>query len=70
MPTMTPVDSSLIKAAGYDVEKEELTIEFHSGAVYIYKEVSLPVYEAMLGARSPGKFFLRNVKGQYDVTRL
>ena len=36
MPELTPVESSNIKAVGYDDATEELTVEFHNGSQYRY----------------------------------
>lgn len=67
---MTPVASSLLKSVGYNDEKEELHVEFLKGGEYLYRGVTWPVFEAMLEAQSVGSFFLRNVKGQYDVVKV
>ena len=65
MTEMTPVTSSLIKAVGYDSEKEELSVQFHKGGAYVYHGVPRAVYGAMVEAQSVGYFFLANVKKQY-----
>ena len=65
MIKMIPVASSLIKAVGYDPEKEELQVQFHKGGTYTYRGVTRPVYDAMMEAQSVGHFFLRNVKANY-----
>lgn len=67
---MTPVESSLIFAVGFDVDKKELTVEFKKGGVYRYKPVPHAVYTAMLEAISVGKFFLRNIKNQYEYVKV
>ena len=66
---MTPVTSSLIKAVGYDDEKEELHVQFHKGGEYTYRGVTRPVYEAMMEAQSVGVFFLRNIKANYECVK-
>jgi hypothetical protein len=68
MMDLTPVESSLIAAIGYDEAQKELTIEFKKGGTYTYKSIPHAVYTAMQEAVSAGSFFLRNVKGQYLFT--
>jgi hypothetical protein len=67
---MIPVVSSLLKAVGFDDEKEELHIEFHKGDTYLYQEVPRPVFEALIDAHSAGHFFLVNVKNQYEYVKV
>jgi len=69
MIKMIPVASSLIKAVGYDPEKEELQVQFHKGGTYTYRGVTRPVYDAMMDAPSVGHFFLANVKKQYECIK-
>ena len=67
---LTPVKSSLITAVGYDEAQKELTVEFKKGGTYSYKLVPHAVYTAMLEAISVGKFFLRNIKNQYEYVKV
>ena len=67
---MIPVASSLLKAVGFDDEKEELHVEFQKGGTYLYQGVPRPVYDAMLNAVSVGSFFLRNIKNQYEYAKV
>ena len=69
-PEMTEVKSSLIAAVGYDEAQKELTVEFKKGGIYSYKPVPHAVYTAMLEAISVGKFFLRNIKNQYEYVKV
>ena len=70
MIKMIPVASSLIKAVGYDPEKEELHVEFHKGGEYVYQGV--PQAIAMSFERSPsvGRYFLNNIKGKYEGVKV
>ena len=70
MPEMIPVASSLIKAVGFNEEKEELHVEFHKGGEYLYQGVSRHVFEALIDAHSAGAFFLKNVKYQYECIKV
>ena len=69
MVELIPVASSLIKAVGFDSEKEELHVLFHKGGEYVYRGVPRPVYGALLEAQSVGHFFLVNVKKQYECIK-
>jgi hypothetical protein len=63
---MTPLPgSSSIAAAGYDPETQTLDIEFTSGQSYTYPGVPQDVYDGLMSADSPGKFFHSNIKGIY-----
>ena len=70
MTEMIPVASSLIKAVGYDSEKEELHVQFHKGDEYVYRGV--PQAIAMSFERSPsvGRYFLNNIKGKYEGVKV
>lgn len=68
--TRTPVASSSIRSVGYDHDEDELEIEFQSGGVYRYADVSSETYEGLLGAHSHGSYFHENVRGQYDYRRV
>lgn len=51
-----PVDSTGIAQIGYDSAKQELGIEFHSGKVYLYFDVSREEHEAFMAAESKGTY--------------
>ena len=66
----TPVDSSNISSIGYDDNSMTLEIEFHSGAIYQYFDVPLPVYEGMMEATSKGQYLAQNIKGNYRYVKV
>ncbi len=43
-----------------------MEVLFHSGRSYSYKDVPAPLYEAMLVAESPGKFFNAKIKNMFE----
>ena len=67
------VSSSNIRSIGYNIEKHILEVEFGSGAVYHYKEVSTLEVVQFIFADSLGTYFANNikrypcVKGEYNV---
>ena len=60
-----PVSSSDIASFGYDPENEILEIEFHATGVYRYFSVPAEIFETLRSTPSPGKFFLKNIKGKF-----
>ena len=64
-----PVSSSLIAAASYDAEMQELALTFKSGARWIYGNGAQPFTQedadAFASASSAGKWFLEMIKGQW-----
>lgn len=66
---MTPIKSSQIAAVDYD-GSSVLTVKFHSGGTYQYKDVSPEKYGAMMSSESVGSFFSKNIKGQHDYSKL
>jgi KTSC domain len=62
---MVPVKSSAIKAAGYDPRRRKLYIRFPSGDVYDYCDVPRELFDALIKADSPGRFFSDHIDGRY-----
>lgn len=61
----SPVESSAIKAVGYDETKKELHVDFHGTGTYIYDNVQPATHRAMMEADSIGKFVHNYVKGYH-----
>ncbi len=64
------ISSSSIVSVGYDPATETLEIEFNSGAVYQYYNVSQSIYEELMEASSKGKFFAYQVKNFFPYSRV
>ena len=68
-----PISSSLIAAADYDEQRQELVITFRSGARWVYGSEAQPFTpddaDAFLSAGSKGKWFLEQIKGQWPERR-
>lgn len=62
---MRRVESSNIKAVGYDPATKRLRVEFGSGSTYEYSGVSATTHEGLVGAESVGKYFHRHVRGAH-----
>lgn len=65
-----PVESSTIKAVGYDEKSETLEVEFRTGAVYQYYDFPAPLYRRLLQATSKGKFFAAEIKHDYRYQKM
>ncbi|WP_132058720.1 KTSC domain-containing protein [Halorussus amylolyticus] len=68
--TRTPVASSSIRSVGYDADERALEIEFQSGGIYRYADVSQETYEGLVSASSQGSYFHENLRGEYDYRRV
>jgi KTSC domain len=67
---MLPVHSTMANAIGYDPERQLLQIEFKNGSVYEYEGVDEETWEDMLLTNSPGRYYNREIKGNYRSRRL
>ena len=61
--TMIPVDSSAIRAVGYD--GSTLTVEFHSGRIYGHPNVPYSVFENLMRSSSKGAYYNQHIRGRY-----
>lgn len=66
----TPVSSTDVASIGYDPTSQILEVEFLSGGVYQYFQVSQGTYEDFLNASSKGKFLHQNIKNRYPYSRV
>ena len=57
--------SSVLVRATWDPDTEQLQIQFSSGRVYTFTDVPVSVYQGLLEADSPGRFFNEQIKGNY-----
>jgi KTSC domain len=63
---MRPVRSTAISSAGYDPDIKRLEITFINGRTYTHDNVPAEVFEELVGAGSPGRYYAQNVKGVYS----
>jgi len=66
----TPISSSNLRSVGYDSATNTLEIEFHSGHVYQYFNVSESIYNGLMNAASHGKYHHRRIKDNYPYERI
>ncbi|MEL7561395.1 KTSC domain-containing protein [Stutzerimonas chloritidismutans] len=65
------VNSSSLRALGYDPDQQALEVEFHNGSQYRYEQVPAEVVQALLEADSLGRYFNLVFKAQqYPYRRI
>ena len=64
------VDSSNLASVGYDSAKQILEIEFNHGGIYQYLDVPEKKYKALMNADSHGRYFVNNIKDEYEFDRI
>lgn len=62
-----PVKSSTIKSIGYHLETRVLEVEFLSGKVYRYADVSPEKHAEFIAAESIGKHFGKHIRPQHTA---
>jgi hypothetical protein len=63
------VNSSAISRVGYSEQDQTLSITFlQSGRTYIYYDVPISIYNAIIRAGSPGRYFNANIKNRYSYS--
>lgn len=62
--SLQPVESSQVKAIGYDEETKTLAVVFTrgTGAIYHYPDVEPEMHKAFMTSESIGNFFGKNIK--------
>jgi hypothetical protein len=60
-----PINSSNLKAVGYDPSTRELRVEFHSGAVHEHVGVPPERHSALMAADSHGKEYNAAIRDHY-----
>jgi len=63
------LNSSSLRALGYDPDEQALEVEFHNGALYRYEQVPPEVVQALLEADSLGRHFNQVFKPQHYAYR-
>jgi hypothetical protein len=57
--------STVIREFSYDTARNELTVSFVTGKVYVYSLVPASVADAMRQAYSKGAYFNENIRDRY-----
>lgn len=64
------VDSSNLEWVAYNKKNSELYIQFHSGGLYRYTNVSENLFNGLLSAGSHGRYFWMKIRDKYDYAKL
>ncbi|MGB7542466.1 MAG: KTSC domain-containing protein [Burkholderiales bacterium] len=64
------VNSSKIRAVGYDAKSQLLQVEFSDGKVLAYRGVSPEVHRQFMAAPSPASFFEDKIDECYPSQRV
>jgi hypothetical protein len=64
------VNSSRIRAVGYDAKSQTLEVEFRDGKVLAYSGVSTEVHRQFMAAPSPTSFFEDKIDESYPSRRV
>ncbi len=65
-----PVSSSTIRSIGYDGQSSILEVEFISGEIYQYFNVSEYLHQGLMSASSKGQFLNDNIKYGYRYQKV
>lgn len=65
-----PVASSTIVAIGYDEPSQTLEVEFKTGAVYQYYNVTQALSDQLMQSASKGQFLAYQIKNSYPYSRV
>lgn len=58
-------DSTSLRGADYDAEKQRLDITFKSGQTYTYENVPPEIAQGLQDATSPGSYYHAQIKNVY-----
>jgi hypothetical protein len=67
---MIPVQSSMLRAIGYDAANQTFVAQFNNGKKYAYYGVPVAVFHNVRDAGSVGEAFNRTVKPNYQFAQL
>jgi hypothetical protein len=64
------INSSRIRSAGYDPQKQVLEIEFSDGRIVSYRGVSAEVHRQFMNAPSPVSYYEDKIAENFPETRV
>jgi len=64
------VASQAIKQMGYDKASRTAVVVFQSGGQYAYQKVSPITFGRWIHSQSKGRFFHRNIHGNYQYVKI
>jgi hypothetical protein len=70
MADLILVESSMIRAVGYDPETHTLEVLFNIGRTYLYGEVPPEVHEELMAAESKGQYMRWAIIDMYPTRQV
>jgi len=64
------VASTTVTSIGYDEPTQTLEVEFSSGSIYQYYNITAFLYEQLMQAPSKGQFLHANIRNAYPYSRV
>jgi lysyl-tRNA synthetase class 2 len=61
--------SQVIRALAYDADRNELTVGFTSGRIYVYSLIPPAVFAALEATASKGAFFNQHIRDRYPFRK-
>lgn len=65
-----PNASSVIKHLAWDSSSETLAVMFHSGSIWIYRNISIDSFQNLKEAKSLGAYFNKNIRDICPSTKV
>lgn len=63
---MIPVNSTAMRAVGYDPNSRRMKITFQQGDTYDFCNVPQHVFDGLLSATSKGSYYNRYIRDRYE----
>jgi lysyl-tRNA synthetase class 2 len=61
------VDSSFMKHVAYDELQKSLLVTFATGSIWLYKEITLDIYNRLITSPSLGNYFNTNIRNKHEA---
>jgi lysyl-tRNA synthetase class 2 len=61
------VDSSFIKHLAYDEKSNSLIVTFGTGSIWLYKSITMEIYNRLIASPSVGNYFNTNIRNKHEA---
>ncbi len=61
------VDSSFIKHLAYDEKSNSLIVTFGTGSIWLYKSITMEMYNSLIASPSVGNYFNTNIRNKHEA---
>ncbi len=69
-PANVPVESSNIKAIGYQPSTKKLFVRFKNNTLYEYADVPQSTFDELSDAHSKGQYFSRSIRNVFEASKV